>query len=133
MIYEIIVGAVLAIIAVFIVRQIYPNKDHAFWRMGLIIAAVIYVGFLLFAKDAAYLFMELGGVLLYGTFAFLSKRYSLYWLSAGWILHIAWDVFLHSPSTTPFVPHWYAGACIGFDIIIALYIFWLAGKRTKLV
>lgn len=75
--------------------------------------------------------LEIGGVVLYGMFALLSKRYTPHWLAAGWALHMCWDVFLHSPSTTPYVPNGYAMACLGFDIVIAGYIAWLIWKKGK--
>ena len=125
MIVEIIVRFLAALLAVLVIRKKYPNKDHAFWRMGLLIAALIYVAFAVFGGFWENLPMELGGVIIYGLFAFLSKKYTLYWLALGWVLHICWDVFLHSSATTPYVPDWYAGTCIGFDIVIAGYILYL--------
>jgi hypothetical protein len=44
------------------------------------------------------------------------------WLSAaGWALHPLWDAGLHGYST-PFVPHWYIGGGIGFDLVVAAYV-----------
>lgn len=129
MIVSIIIGIVIAIICVFLVHKIFPNKDHAFWRVGLVIAALIYVVFALIGQNTNYLPIEVGGVLLYGLFAFLSKKHSLYWLAVGWFLHIGWDVFLHIGSSTSFVPLGYAESCLGFDIIIAAYICWLVPRR----
>ena len=122
MLIEIIIGIVSAIASVFIVAKIYPNKDHAFWRMGLLIAAIIYVIFALIGGAFNYLPMEIMGVLFYGLFVWFSKKYALWWLAVGWAIHIAWDVFLHSSGDTPFVPSWYPGLCLGFDIVIAAYI-----------
>lgn len=133
MIIEIIIGFVLASIAVLIIRKIYPQKDHAFWRMGLLIAALIYVGFAVLGANWEHLPMELGGVLIYGLFAFLSKKYTLYYLAIGWLLHICWDVFLHRGTTTPYVPDWYPGACIGFDVVIAGYILFLIYQKNRLL
>lgn len=131
MLLEIVIGLIIALTCIFIVQRIYPKKDHAFWRIGLIMAALVYVGFALFGGYTNYLPLELGGVVLYGLFAFLSKKHTLYWLALGWGLHIAWDVFLHGGASTPFVPHWYPGLCIGFDIAIALYLIYLISKREK--
>jgi len=133
MIVEIIVGFLAALLAVYIIRKVYPNKDHAFWRIGLLIAALIYVGFAVFGASWEHLPMELGGVLIYGFIAFLSKKHTLYWLAFGWIIHVCWDLFLHSGTTTPYVPDWYPGACLGFDLVIGGYIIYLifAKRPTK--
>jgi len=40
---------------------------------------------------------------------------------SGWALHPLWDAGLHDHSTQ-FVPHWYIGACIGFDLLVAVYL-----------
>ncbi len=129
MIIEIIIGFIAALISVWLVRSNYPKKDHAFWRMGLIIAALIYVAFALYELNWSWLQIELGGVLLFGAFALLSKRHSLIWLGIGWGLHIGWDIFLHSEGHPGFVPSWYPGACLGFDIVIAVYIVRLYFER----
>lgn len=128
---SIIIGFVLALPIIFFVRKTLPNKDHAFWRIGLVIAAVIYPIFVLIRGQMEMMPMEIGGVFLYGFLAWLSKKYSLIWLAVGWLLHMCWDVFLHSAESTPYVPAGYAMACLGFDIAIAGYIGWLVFERGK--
>jgi len=125
------IGFLLALPIIFVVRKAFPFKDHAFWRVGLIIAALIYVVFVLISGTTTHLPMEIGGVVIYSVFAWLSKKYTLHWLAAGWALHMCWDVFLHSAQSTPYVPAGYAVACIGFDIAIAGYIGWLIWERRK--
>ena len=127
MLVEIIVGIVLAACSVAIVAKVYPEKDHVVWQTGLLIAALIYVGFAVVGQSWTDLPLELFGVILYGIFVFLSKKYTLYWLAIGWVLHVCWDVFYHTEAA--FVPSWYPGVCLGFDIMIALYILWLLQKH----
>jgi len=57
--------------------------------------------------------MELVGVLFYSILAWLSIKYNTYWLALAWGLHIGWDVLLHDPITTSYVPVGYPSACIG--------------------
>ena len=83
----ILLGLVSGIICIILAKKLYPNKDHAAWRSGLVIAALVYVGFSIFA-DFKNIGIELLGVLIYGVFAFLSKKHSLIWLSLGWLLHV---------------------------------------------
>lgn len=126
---NIIIGFLVAILSILVVKKIFPKKDHAFWRVGLVIAALIYVGFALIGQSFTHIPMEIGGVLLYGSLAWLSKKYTLHWLMLGWGLHIGWDVLLHT--ATPYVPISYAPLCIGFDIAIAGYIGWLIWERKS--
>lgn len=126
---EVILGFVAAVVSIFVVSRIYPNKDHAFWRTGLVVAAIIYVVFSLFGGSLPWILTELGGVALYMGFAILSKRYNLLFLALGWGLHVLWDVLLHAGGTPAFVPAWYPGVCLGFDIAIAGYVVWLKRRR----
>ncbi len=122
-------GIVLALIPLLFVKKFFPDQQVVFWQFGLVLAALAYVGFVLInGKDTQNLHLEIGGLALYSLLVFLSKKYSLYFLSLGWAMHIGWDSLLHSYTTTPYVPLHYIEACIGFDIVIAAYIFWLARK-----
>ena len=122
-------GIVLALISLLFVKKFFPDQQVVFWQFGLVLAALAYVGFVLInGKDTQNLHLEIGGLALYSLLVFLSKKYSLYFLSLGWAMHIGWDSLLHSYTTTPYVPLHYIEACIGFDIVIAAYIFWLARK-----
>ncbi|MBX2872398.1 MAG: hypothetical protein KTR30_09870 [Saprospiraceae bacterium] len=127
---EVFVGFVAAVVGILAARRFYPNKDHAFWRTGLVVAAVIYVVFSLVGGNLQWILIELGGVMVYLTFAVLSKRYSLWFLALGWALHVLWDLVLHGEGLD-FVPAWYPAACLGFDIAIAAYVVWL--RREHLV
>jgi len=127
MLVEIIIGIIAAVILIFLVKK---NKTF-FWRFALIIAALIYVGFALFAKQWDWLLIELGGVLLYSFFVFLSFKYSILFLALGWALHISWDLLLHFNGAPGYVPTWYPGACLGFDLMIAGYLVWLFLEKKK--
>lgn len=126
---EIFLGLSLAAGAAWLVRIRFPYKDHAFWRMGLLVAACIYLLFATWGLNGQWLLIEAAGVLLYGVFAWLSKRYALWWLAIGWGLHPLWDVLLHGGGHLGFVPAWYPGVCLGFDLLIGGYILWLYYER----
>lgn len=129
MFLDITIGAILALIPLLIVKKFFPKKQVIFWQFGLIIAALAYVGFVFInAKDSQNLPLELGGLALFGLLVFLSNKYSLYFLSLGWMMHIGWDSLLHSYATTPYVPLHYIEACIGFDMVASAYIFSLASR-----
>lgn len=118
--FEIIIGAALALGLLFLPI----NKQHLqikIWSFALILAAIIYVGFALLASNREWLPTELVGVLIYSIPAFLALKYNGWWLVLGWIAHVLWDIGLHTGGHPGFVPSWYPGVCIGFDLAVAGY------------
>ncbi len=92
---------------------------------GLVIAALIYLGFALYHGDNNWFLIESGGLIAYGFSFWLAMRYTPLWLAAGWGLHPLWDIFLHwlGPGTH-IAPIWYAIACLSFDLAVAGYLAW---------
>lgn len=126
---EIIIGAVAATILAFL----FQKKAISFWRMALIIVTLIYVGFALIGQQWDWLPIEFGGVLLYSFFVFLSFRFSILFLALGWALHVIWDLGLHFNGHPGYVPDWYPGVCLGFDLLIAGYLVWSFLEKKKMV
>lgn len=90
---------------------------------ALIIAAIIYMIFAVLDFNLVWFGIEFIGVLIYGTFFYLAKRFGLLFLAIGWALHPIWDVVLHLLNVeVDFAPEWYAVMCISFDITIAAYV-----------
>lgn len=131
MIYEIILGALAAIGLILLTKNMDPQKMALVWIRGLLIAAIVYVVFALVAQDFRWLKIELLGVIIYGLFAWLALKKSILFLSLGWGLHVLWDLLLHPNGHPGYVPSWYPGACLGFDIVIAGYFLWYFFKNTK--
>lgn len=119
---EIVVGILLAIGFILLVRQSgsYAKEKRTF-TIGLVVVALVYVGFGLFSGSITWILIELLGVPIYAVFAWLGLRKSAWFLAVGWALHVVWDAGLHGYAT-PFVPHWYIGGCLGFDLLVAGYI-----------
>lgn len=104
-------------------RRQGPRGEVRAVAAGLVVAALIYVGFALArGAGARWVAIEAAGVAGFGAVALLGVRAAPLWLAAGWALHVAWDVALHSATGTPFVPFWYPPACVGFDLVVALWI-----------
>jgi len=132
LILEIIIGAVAAAGMIYFTRRIYPFAEFKAYRNYLIIAALAYVFFLFFGSDFRWRMIEIGGVIVYSAIALFSYQKNLPKLLAfGWLLHVAWDLLLHNPIDTPFVPEAYPGLCLGFDVIMAIYIFQKVEKRKS--
>lgn len=123
MILELLAGTVLALGFVAIAKRFGRRNEMFVYAVGLVTAAIIYIGFALVgAADAHWLAVEVAGLLLYAGFAWLSTR-SPWWLAVGWLAHAGWDTGLHLVAGTPaFVPRWYPAVCLGFDFLVAAMI-----------
>lgn len=117
-------GIALAVAFAAAARAAGAQRERRLFAYGLVIAALIYVGFAAIGgAGIGWLWLEVGGLAVYGAFAWLGLRRSVYFLAAGWLLHVVWDVALHGSTAiggSAFVPAWYPPACLGFDIAIAI-------------
>ena len=127
----IIIGAIAAVLFIFFCKKKYPpNIEMKVYANGLFIAALIYVLFLFNGSSTQWIFVEIGGVILFGTIAYFSiKRKLPALLALGWLLHIGWDTLLHNSVATSFVPNLYEELCIGFDLVMAGYIFFVLKSK----
>ena len=98
--------------------------EQRVWAVGLVVAAMIYVGFAIAAQASAHwLLIECLGLLVYGSLAILGLRRGVGWLAVGWLLHPLWDLALHFwQAGAEFTPGWYALACLSFDLLVGAKI-----------
>lgn len=116
-------GQVVAALFLFYARSQGPHKEMYILRTGLIIAAVIYVGFAALWGNSGWVLIEITGIAVYGLFAVLALRHSAVWLAIGWAAHSLWDVLLHLfGQGHAIAPEWYVIACLSFDLLVAGYI-----------
>lgn len=117
------VGIVTAVIFLFYARSQGQPREFYILGTGLIIAAVIYVGFAALWGNDQWLLIEIAGIAIYGLFVFLALRFSPIWLAVGWAGHSLWDVALHLLGQGHAIaPEWYVIACLSFDLLVAGYI-----------
>lgn len=103
------------------------DRGVAFERssLALFLAAMppVYVASWLWSpppRDLAWLAVELAAVPLYGALALVGYRRAPWALVAGIALHgFGWDAWHYGH--TPFVPDWYAWACLLADVGLAVY------------
>ncbi len=124
---EIIIGGLLAALFAYAFSKMKAHRHKKFFAGCLIIAALIYVGFAavgISTETASYnwLLVEIAGFFIYTFFAYAGVKISAWFLAAGWILHILWDVGLHFGEATAFVPDFYPPVCIGFDLVLGIFI-----------
>jgi len=131
MIFHIIIGILTAVVSIFLVNKFKLGRPIPFWERGLILAALIYVGFAIVGQNWEWLPTEFGGVAIYGMAVLLSRKFSPIWLAIGWAGHILWDLLLHPNGHPGYIPDWYPGVCLGFDIVIGVYIFYYVAMDLK--
>ncbi|MFB3132329.1 MAG: DUF6010 family protein [Rhodothermales bacterium] len=121
--FWLVLGFVLGAAFLVFARRRGAQRKRRLLAVGLVVAALIYVGFAVAWADAAWMMIELGGVLVFTGLAVLGLKRSALWLAVGWALHPAWDVGLHLVGAgAAFAPAWYAVACISFDLLVATYV-----------
>jgi hypothetical protein len=90
--------------------------------LGLVVTALLYVGFALAGDRQQWLMTELLGFALFGSLAWLGLRVSPWWLALGWMGHVAWDVGLHLDQAEPLIGAWYPLFCVGFDLVVGGFL-----------
>ena len=127
---EVILGLILAIAFLLLARRSGSfAKEKQIYAIGLVVVALVYVGFGIFSDSVGWKIIEVIGVPVYASFAWLGLKKSGWFLAVGWALHSFWDG-LHGVST-PFVPHWYIAGCLAFDLLVAAYIGIRKIKETR--
>lgn len=120
----VVIGAGLGLLLARWLRQRPAAGERRGYAFALVVAAAVYLGLALPSLDAAWLLVEAGGVVLFSLLAWLGRTRSAWWLSLGWVAHVAWDLALHGGGEPAFVPAWYPLLCTGFDPVVAAAIAW---------
>ena len=126
MLFSVLAGAVLGALFVLLADSRTSLGEVRLLALGLVVAALLYVGFALARADGRWLALEVIGLALFAGLGWLGLRVSLWWLALGWVVHVGWDVGLHLDRTQPVVGPWYPLACIGFDLVVAGFLLSLA-------
>lgn len=116
---EVLLGVAVAGIFILVARR--TRYETLLLAAGLVVAALVYVAFSFRPAGHGWHLLEVAGVALFGLLAVLGVKVSRGFLAAGWLLHVGWDVFLHAGPVPDFVPAWYPGVCVGFDLLVAAY------------
>ena len=124
MLLELGVGFALGVLLIVYALSGGPAREAPVFALGLVVAAMIYVGFgLANGAPLRSLVLESLGVLPFGLLAWLGSRRPQVWLALGWAAHVAWDLGLNVGARAPaFVPSWYPVVCRSFDLLVAGYI-----------
>ncbi len=118
-----LLGAVLAALFIAVGHRAKFLDFKISMAIGLVVAALIYVGFALAWGGPQWVLIEALGIPLYGAMAWLGLRKSPIWIAVGWLLHMPWDLFVHYIGPGFHVaPEWYMFACFSFDLIVGGYL-----------
>lgn len=119
MLPRLLIGAAMGWLFVALARRWRREVPLAAW--GLVLAALIYVGFALRtgSPGPGWLGVEIAGLAIFGTVAWLGARVSVWFLAAGWGAHAGWDFLHHLNQAPDFVPAWYPAWCGSLDLAVA--------------
>jgi hypothetical protein len=100
---------------------------------GLLAAAAIYVVFAVVWGANTAIRFEAVGLTIFMLIAFLARRFGIIYVGVGWLLHIGWDYLFHMVGPAQHLaPAWYPPFCIGFDLVVGVYILWMVfGKQSS--
>lgn len=116
-----LIGAAGGTLFIYSTKQ-FTNPETVL-SVGLLVAAAVYIVFSLLWGDLGWTATEVGGVLLYSLFYVAGRKYDFRWVGAGWLLHPLWDAVLHIYGAGHFfTPFWYGWVCVGFDVLVGVYI-----------
>jgi uncharacterized protein DUF6010 len=124
MIPEISLGLVFGAALGLVARSRGPRGERTVLAAGLVTTALLYLAFaVLGGASLRWSALEFIGVSAFGALAWLGVRRSPAWLALGWATHVGWDVGLHlGVGAPPFVPAFFPTFCIGFDLVVAVYV-----------
>ena len=116
----IVVGVLAAVAGIALSRRL--DAERAIFGWALVIAAFWYIGFGVFhGQSVADLMPQLIAGAVFLALAVLGLTRSIAFTSAGWILHVFWD-YLGPHLGEVMTPWWVAPACLGFDVVVGVYL-----------
>jgi hypothetical protein len=100
---------------------------------ALIAVACLYVGFAFRSTDPnSWVAIEMTGVAIFGSLAYMSIIFSPWFLAVGLALHPLWAIVFHyNGSGSAFTPGPFALANAGFDAALALYAVYALLQRRN--
>ena len=121
--FSLILGVFAAYGFIWLVASKSRHADRVF-RIGLVVAAIIYLNLAwIYDASSSFLLIEGAGVLVFLIVALASMGRFVKLLAWGWLAHPIWDLALHAPvGSFTHSPRWYVFACVGFDVIVGMYL-----------
>ena len=126
-----ILGLLIAFIAIAMAKDVgLPPRAFA---LGMVVLPAIYMLFALMVGDMGAMALEFAYGLPYfvlGVICFKRGfKGSGLLVVALWAVHAAYDVFHHVLVANAGVPFWYPALCLGFDIMMVVYLLRLVSRQ----
>lgn len=117
-------GALAIALTIAVLSRFPPATEQRLWATVLIVAAGLYPVFLAAhgVTDHRWWLIEGAGLVFFALAAAAGRSGSAWPLVFGWIAHLLWDVGLHGPEISPWVPAGYPWACALYDLVAAGWI-----------
>ena len=103
-----------------------PAARIPFVGVLLGVAAGVYPGFALGSTPTRERRLQWLVTVAFAFVATAGIAFSAWWLTAGWVLHAAWDALHHAGRRGAWVPVHYPMFCLSFDLVLAVYAGMLA-------
>ena len=126
-----LLGAVICGFFIVLARRFGAQREVWVYAVGLVLAAIIYLGCALRGGESRWAILALVAVALFTLSAWLGVRFSTIFLGVGWALHAGWDALMHAILSVGFVPSWYPTTCLAFDLVLAGYVFFFLARKKS--
>jgi len=107
---------------------IVVGRRSEVWEKGILAGSLLPLGiwYLAFGVAAGVSFSALvpqavGGAV-FAYLGWLGIKRSLFFAGLGWLIHGTWDFASPQFSDVSYMPGWTAPACLGFDILLGIYL-----------
>ena len=127
-----ILGLLIAFIAIAMAKDVgLPPRAFA---LSLTVLPAIYMLFALMVGDLGAMALEFAYGLPYFMLGYLCFKRGFKGsgmvVVALWALHAVYDVYHHLLVANAGVPFWYPALCLGFDIMIVMYLLRLVSRQN---
>lgn len=119
-----IAGAVMGGLTLVIPSLLSDEAAFGFLAILLGMIGAVYLGFVLIDGRMREFQIEYVGLALFTALATvaLAAEEALV-LAVGYLGHAVWDAIHHPRAVHTVVPWWYVPLCLGYDVVVAVYVF----------
>ena len=115
-------GALLGLVTLVLPAFLSDRNALAFFAVVLGVVAGVYLGFALVDGRISVFPVENAGIVAFVALGVLALTFDEAWLlGAAYLGHALWDGGHPHPIDTR-MPWWYVPSCIGFDVVLGVYI-----------
>jgi hypothetical protein len=106
-----------------LISRFVPSfREEVVYSLSLVGTAAQYVEWAQAGGTASDIAMETGVFVFFASLAVAGLQCPEA-VAGGRFIHAGWDWILHPMPATAWVPTWFPDLCVGYDVLLALYIF----------